>query len=83
MGPELAGYFAETSGAFVLTQAPSSVPASGFWELARRGSHPCLHLAVGFPGPGFPMSLRPPVRHSDDSILMTHAQRQRDPRATE
>lgn len=35
MGPELAGYFAETSGAFVLVQAPSSVPASGFWELCQ------------------------------------------------
>ena len=73
MGPELAGYFAETSGAFVLVQVPSSVPASGFWELARLGSHSRLHLAVGFPGPGFPMSLQPPVRHSDDSILMTHS----------
>lgn len=61
---------------FVLIQSPSSVLASSFWELAGFGSHLCLHLALGSPGPGFPMFLELPVRQSLDSIPTTHTQRE-------
>lgn len=80
MGPDLAGSFAETSGACLcpnsVTQLCSGLQLLGTCWVWLTPVPLCLHLALGSPGPGFPMFLELPVRQSLDSIPTTHTQRE-------